>query len=389
MVTFTQQSLSRYRILSTWLILVWTLAFARPSRHVRYLGQSEASQYDAAEYDGYDDDQKNSTHVKPLNIAFCLTGQLARLEIKSKVKNIFTPNARQGNTVHVMVYLDDEIHKVKQTFWRYDYSNTPYINYTTEMLADEFYNLMKEMKIEESVSMWIQLAPPSQEKYEVVAGKIPVSDKIVRRPLDHTGAGYNDDGIEHADVRFQNNMRWMGALRDCTKWVQKLEYEQGFFYDVVVRLREDTYAFGPWIIDDRYRGKLTSAGTAAFRGINDHNFVVGRLYADDLFRGLTEDYYLNKTLSQEMWDNPEGRIYQMATAYNVPIQNNSICQQPLLPLRGRHDEKHWLAHAAYTTKLLEECQNPFTKLSGCECNERWLRLLRTSIIPIDLRYVTR
>jgi hypothetical protein len=41
-----------------------------------------------------------------LKIAFCLTGQLARLELRSKIYRIFIPNAKYGNIPHVFVYLD-------------------------------------------------------------------------------------------------------------------------------------------------------------------------------------------------------------------------------------------------------------------------------------------
>ena len=39
------------------------------------------------------------------------------------------------------------------------------------------------------------------------------------------------------------------GLRDCVKWMQGAEQEQGFFYDLVVRLRDDTFAFADWIFD--------------------------------------------------------------------------------------------------------------------------------------------
>jgi hypothetical protein len=39
------------------------------------------------------------------------------------------------------------------------------------------------------------------------------------------------------------------------------EYEQKYFYDVVVRLRDDSYAFGQWILHpDFYRGGFVSSG---------------------------------------------------------------------------------------------------------------------------------
>ena len=59
-----------------------------------------------------------------------------------------------------------------------------------------------------------------------------------------------------------------------------------------------------------------SADLGSYRGINDHNLVLDRKWADVLFRGLTEDYYFNKTNRHVMWGNPEHHIYQVSTAYH-------------------------------------------------------------------------
>jgi hypothetical protein len=42
-------------------------------------------------------------------VAFCLTGQLARFEIISKIKNIFIPNAKIGTLIHNFILLGDQI----------------------------------------------------------------------------------------------------------------------------------------------------------------------------------------------------------------------------------------------------------------------------------------
>ena len=126
----------------------------------------------------------------------------------------------------------------------------------------------------------------------------------------------------------------MAGLRDCVRWVMETEFSQGWHYDVVVRLRDDTFALGPWVLDKSYLHALTSSSSGSFRGINDHNFVIDRRYADTLFRGLTEDYYFNSTLEKVMWGNPENRIRTLAEAYNIPIKAKHVCQQPLIPLRG-------------------------------------------------------
>lgn len=60
--------------------------------------------------------------------------------------------------------------------------------------------------------------------------------------------------------------------------------------------------------------------SGSFRGINDHNLVLDRQYADILYRGLVEDYYLNDTLQDVFWGNAERRISLLVSAYNIPVR---------------------------------------------------------------------
>ena len=82
---------------------------------------------------------------------------------------------------------------------------------------------------------------------------------------------------------------------------------------------------------------LISADLGSYRGINDHNLVLDRKWADVLFRGLIEDYYFNQSNKQVMWNNTESRIYQMASGYGIPIKTATMCQFPLIPLRANEN----------------------------------------------------
>ena len=81
----------------------------------------------------------------------------------------------------------------------------------------------------------------------------------------------------------------------------------------------------------------TSADIGSYRGINDHNLILDRKWADILFRGLIEDYYFNQSNKQVMWNNTESRIYQMASGYGIPIKTATMCQFPLIPLRANEN----------------------------------------------------
>ena len=297
--------------------------------------------------------------VGPLKIAFLVTGQLARLELESKIENIFIANAAAGHIVNVFFLLDHNVTEVKQTFWRYDYDSTPY----RRMNKHELKNFV-DQRVEAAgfnsktqIRTLTRFEYPAQTNFSVrpndYPGGIPVTDKIGPTDIDAPMVS-----VEPALVRWNNNMRWLAGLRECTKWMMKTEYEQRWFYDLVVRLRDDTYAFGPWVLSrEKHKGAFVSTKIGVHFGVNDHNFVVDRYWADPLFRGITEDYYFNETLDLYTWGNPERRIFKVATMNVIPLVNTTLCEQPLVPLRGMLNKTHWRLHPTYVEKMGEACEN--------------------------------
>jgi hypothetical protein len=205
------------------------------------------------------------------------------------------------------------------------------------------------------------VGPPSQDLFEVVDGFVPVVQKEINTDAQKSstkeGKGVNDQMVESAEDRFKNNLGWMAGLRDCVKWTQEQEQEQGYFYDVVVRLREDSLVFDTWHIEKRLvKGALTSGYIGANRGVNDHNIVLDRKYTDVLFRGIIEDYYFKGSNRHQMWNNSESRIAQVAEENGVPVRATSLCEMPVIPLRNTYNESHWLVHPQYARLYATTCR---------------------------------
>lgn len=309
------------------------------------------------------DEHHNNINPKHLRLALCVTGQVARLELLSKIKNIVMPNALAGSVVHIFMLLDNNELGVKQTFWRYDYSDSLYAGYNAsalksyidERIEEKILNSLaaQQMGVMNRIKTHVRIEQPAQNNFTVRGRRIPVTNK--------TGPSIyfpnNTVVVEPAEVRWQNNMRWLAGLRECTKWVQAVELQQKWFYTTVVRVRDDTYAFAPWVLapPSKFVNGFVSAGFGSNFGINDRNFAVDRRFADPLFRGVTEDYYFNETLDLYSWGNPERRIYKVAEAKGIELRNTSICEQPLLPLRGQLNKTHWRIHSPYALQMHAAC----------------------------------
>ena len=312
----------------------------------------------------------NTNHPSKLKVAICLTGQLLRLEVLSKIRNFVVYNAMaKGHKMDLFVLLDNNMEEAHQTYWRYDYaSESLYRNFTSKKLRmyiekhigeavtrlgqlNHQHHFQQLKPPTTSMTVRVRLQPPAQTNFTAVKGIIPVDIKT--GPFQ--GPRVEGDK-EPAETRFQNNMRWMSGLRECTRWMQTTEHHQGWFYDLVVRLRDDSYVFGPWLLtSEKYKGAFVTAQIASNFGVNDHNFVVDREWADTVFRGITEDYYFNESLDNTHWINPEHRIYEVAKTKNVPFRFNDVCEMPLVPLRGKKSSTHWRIHTTYKQNLLDDC----------------------------------
>lgn len=100
---------------------------------------------------------------------------------------------------------------------------------------------------------------------------------------------------------------------------------------------------------------LTSANFNVFFGVNDHTIIVGRQFADPVFRGIIEDYYLNESLDVFSWGNPERRIWKVATTKGVEVVEDTPCNLPVVTLRGRHNASHWRLHTDYSRGYRDAC----------------------------------
>lgn len=133
-------------------------------------------------------------------------------------------------------------------------------------------------------------------------------------------------------------------MRRCLQLVGAREVRTRRHYDFVLRLRDDTLVFGPWLFDPgAYSGYFVDlpGSVGGWQGLNDHNFVVDRAHAEPFFRYLLEDYYLENPVSGTgrplqlggPGRNTEGMLAAAAQKYRVPTKFVSLCDMPVAPIR--------------------------------------------------------
>ena len=301
--------------------------------------------------------------------ALCLTGQLPRLELGTKVENVLVTNLAAGHDVALFVRLSNE-------------SKTS----GGKGLDTHLYTSFSENFLQEFISRHVYSGLLNKGKNET-AGVFHVSVMYDTSTHPSYFEPFNDtiptsrlNGETDAVKRFTLNFIMLTQIRACMRFVSSYEVQTRAFYDYVVRLRDDSYVFAPWVFKPAlYIGGVSDIKPGSWGGLNDHTLVVDRLYADVMLRGPAEDYYLNNTETGMRFKSTEGLLMRVARSMAVPIHILSVCNLPLVTLRGLTPDKDaWVLHKVYAHKYLDEVMQQHE-----ECSARSLSNPTIPLHPID------
>jgi len=292
--------------------------------------------------------------------AVCVVGQLARLELASKINRLLVPALQAGHALGVFFYLDGGA-AVQMTaveaagsfgaglYRKYKARDVKRLvqRELEEAVPAAVGNLTVEATLNRLPAQHYVVVPPRGNASDL---RPPVDAKLVVKSGNVTVELGNASVSAHA--RFQMHFTQLSHNRECLKHVQQRELRQGVFYDAVVRLRDDAIVFAPWRLW-RLPGLLT-VQAASMGGVNDHAFVVERRSADALLRSPIEDYYLDSRVTGSHWGVNEHLMKTVARSHLVPIRASSVCELPQISHRGLLNATHWRVQASYAEAYLEE-----------------------------------
>lgn len=311
--------------------------------------------------------------------AICVVGQLARLELASKINRLFVPALRDGHELGVFFYLDGSA-AVQMTAVEaagsfsaglYDGLKARDIKrWVVKHVVDAVPTAEANLTVEATLHNW-----PAQH-YVVVPPRANVTD--LRPPVD---AKLRVKGVKgtlgnasvSAHDRFQMHFTQLAHNRECMKRVTHAELRRGAFYHAVVRLRDDAFVFAPWRLQ-RTPGLLT-VQAASMGGVNDHAYLVQRRYADEVLRSPIESYYLDSRITGSHWGLNEHLMARVARSHLVPVHASSVCELPQISHRGLLNATHWRVQASYAEGYLEE------EGGGAACDP--LGVLNTSSAAVE------
>jgi hypothetical protein len=167
--------------------------------------------------------------VEKKSFAVCLTGQLVRLELGSKITNLIIPNLETGHYISLFVLLDNLVDEVKgaKRASRFNAAQALYSRYSGDRLSSFILKQIPE-ELSSRFEVHVRLEPP-------IASKYPSRDPWP--PVCATKPSHDSVKDERsAWRRFHSHLMWQAGLRQCVLWVQQNEVKKRRFFDFFVRL---------------------------------------------------------------------------------------------------------------------------------------------------------
>lgn len=301
--------------------------------------------------------------------AIVVTGQLGRLELISKIKNMIVPNLRLKNDVGVFLCLDGSREVKQSTQTMGSVGNLGTILYTR--FSSENITAFVTSQIKYYLNLGGNLSPSSYGSFTVET-RIDYETYSEYLHYDKVPfSAYKENKILLLDgvKRFNRHQVQLSRLRDACRMAMKQEVRERKFYDFFIVLRDDSYVVAEWKFNfikyENYFSVL-EYGSGKNLGLNDHNFIIGRLWVDEMLRGIVEDYYLNRNLTQISWFDPEFRYSVFARNAKVKVKLLTLCESPMLVLRGLRNPYNWNLHRYFNQLYLKGYKRDVTKCSHDE-----------------------
>jgi len=238
-----------------------------------------------------------------LKIFMCVTGQLSRLEVMTKIQFVVKPNHRAGALIDVGFVLD--VHS--------NYST----NLGVELFKPDQAALVAHFQNSGANVVFFDARNQTEDPF--------ISPTYVQR-LDNTFRS-----IEFQRRRAANHFRQFEAISRCNSQVAVADY------DVYVRLRDDALFVANMNLTQPWLPGIHVPRCNAWTGINDRGaIIVGRAHADAYFRLLFHHFVNFDAIPPEGRStirNPESFLAYVMRAGNVPIHIDCNFSMPFVSSR--------------------------------------------------------
>lgn len=262
----------------------------------------------------------------------CITGQLGRLEVQSKIQNLLSANSAE---MHVFLVLDDDDGMAR--FGNPHVSRIASSNRACQVPSGANLTQLKET-VRSQLQPWLrgELFMPSKT-IGFNLSSWPDWHVLASIPnIDASQAKANEYSQDERQYILTTQLAQFSMLRSCAKLIAQHELASDFRYSSVMRLRDDHLVLSPLQVPAKLQAVLTKR-CASWLGYHDKVFLAPRRDMDVVFRAFTEDFFLEPSISHRHVYNSETWFKRVFTHHGLLVEQVGPEVLPVVHTRCYHD----------------------------------------------------
>lgn len=254
----------------------------------------------------YHEEHKLEFNSSKPRMGVCMTGQMSRFELTSKLEHLIAVNLEKYE-IDVVLVLARNSHR----FTNPDSDTGGRRSWSIDHLRAVIMNQFNTLRI------------------VIDASDQDPSPYINEEYLGLTALNKHQLGV----ARVESHVRQWLALTKCYAHFAALE-QQGPPYDVFVKLRDDSYIMKIWPIrDEIYKERVVVSECLGFGGYNDKVAVVDAKWAWTYFTRPIYEYYYHYDTLQLTRGNPESLLRAVLIKHNVNVNRVKVDTMPVYTTR--------------------------------------------------------
>ena len=280
-------------------------------------------------------------------LAILVSGQLSRLELRSKLHNVVDANKGEFELYAVLLlsrgatkssnYYNRVDGPIKMEEWTSAEAMRGYLSELFGNITDVYRSrAFHDSALTRQVFYFSVLDSEGRHKLRVAFGltQDEPQGQFLLNPNFSVPVRETTKQTNQQDM-FRNMRKTMILLED-------IEVRMRCMMDLVLRIREDAFVLRPWQLkhDPLWSDRVfVTPNCWKAGGFSDSSFLMGRGIASKVMRGLAEEYYLGLAAH---YRNPERYIRELVVRNHGQVVWRHVCEWPVLPIIFRM--KHFRLH---------------------------------------------
>ena len=321
--------------------------------------------------------------------AVCVTGQLSRLEMASKVQNLIGPLGEAGHRVDIFMSLThEEAYDIHGTSAEYQIAVSPFFQEYKDRGTIDWQEQIPGSKAvtPRGDELWNGFHGYRPQSYDIAwggnASTFGLHVKLHASHLTHAADGHLRGKADVSRIKGKISAtkfeqfyvsQW-SDMYHCAELIEEYEYMTNQVFSAVIRLSDDGTVLGPVSVGLLKTGGIEFKGIRELQegGLHESAYIVGRIGAMCFLRAFYFEYFHDHTSLRSLFSYTSEEVAHLhAERCGLSISPLPLCELPVIstffsasgPLGFRRDVYSRLTDDSNYQKWFAECPNMLEKVA--------------------------